>query len=112
MELMAKWVIKLFETPRGGKPVESFIRKQSSTTIAKILRSIDLLEKYGPRIGMPHSKKISQDLYELRIRGRQEIRILYTLRKHEIILLHGFRKQTRKTPRKEITTAQRRLENT
>jgi len=96
MELMAKWVIKLFETPRGGKPVESFIRKQSSTTIAK----------------MPHSKKISQDLYELRIRGRQEIRILYTLRKHEIILLHGFRKQTRKTPRKEITTAQRRLENT
>ena len=107
---MAKWTIKFFETPRGGKPVENFIRNQNPTTIAKILRSIDLLEKYGPRIGMPHSKKISRGLYELRIRGRQEIRLVYSVRKQEIVLLHGFRKQTQRTPKKEIATAQKRLE--
>lgn len=109
--LMAEWTIKLFETPRGDRPVENFIRKQGASTIAKILRSIDLLEKYGPQIGLPHSRKISPELYELRIRGKQEIRIIYALRKREIILLHGFRKQTRRTPKREITTAQRRLES-
>jgi len=108
---MAEWTIKLFETPRGDRPVESFIRKQGASTIAKILRSIDLLEKYGPQIGLPHSQKISSDLYELRIRSKQEIRIIYAVRKREIVLLHAFKKQTRRTPKKEIATAQRRLDS-
>lgn len=50
--------------------VEKFIQSLEEFTIAKILRTIDLLEKFGIRLGMPHSKRVSSKLFELRIRGK------------------------------------------
>jgi len=66
------WKIKFFESERKEKPVEEFIKSCESATIAKILRQIDLLEKYGKFLLMPHSKKLTKDLYELRIRGKKD----------------------------------------
>ena len=104
------WEVVLFESKRGEKFVEEFIKARDSSTIAKIAHTIDLLEKHGPRLGMPHSKKITKDLYELRIRGKQETRIIYGFVKSNIYLLHAFRKKTQKTPQKEIRTGQKRLD--
>lgn len=89
--------------------VEKFIASLEKSTIERILRTIDLLEKFGFRLGMPQSKKVTSELYELRIRGRQEVRIFYTFYRSEIILLHGFVKKSDKTPTREITTAAARL---
>jgi len=55
--------------------LEKFIQSLEKSTIAKTLRTIDLLEKFGYDLKFPHSKKIAKNLLELRIRGRQEIRI-------------------------------------
>ena len=90
--------------------VEKFIKSLEESTIAKVLRTIELLEEYGPQLAMPHSKKIENNLFELRIRGQQEIRIFYTFHKSSAILLHGFVKKSEKTPKKEIKTALQRLE--
>ena len=57
--------------------VEVFISDLEKSTIAKVLRTIDLLEHFGQRLGMPHSKNIGHKLFELRIRGQQEIRLIY-----------------------------------
>lgn len=103
------WNILLFETNRGEKPVEKFIRSLLPQTLAKTIHTINLLEKYGSFLGMPHSKKITKELYELRIRGRQEIRILYTFRKNYIYLLHAFQKKSQKTPLKELKVALSRI---
>lgn len=103
------WKVIVFETNRGEKPVEDFIKSLNESTIAKTAHEIDLLEKHGPRLSMPHSKKLTTDLYELRIRGKQEIRIIYSFIKNDIYLLHAFKKQKQQTPRKEIETASRRL---
>ncbi|MBI3385109.1 type II toxin-antitoxin system RelE/ParE family toxin [Candidatus Gottesmanbacteria bacterium] len=103
------WAIILFETKRGEKPVEEFIKTQEHQAIAKIGQEIDLLSQYGFLLGMPHSKKVTSDIYELRIRGKQEIRIFYSFVKQKIYLLHAFKKQTQKTPRQEISTAMNRL---
>lgn len=103
------WVIKLYESKRGDKPVEEFIKFLDSSTIAKVAHEIDLLEKHGPYLGMPHTKKLSSDLYELRIRRKQEVRILYGFIKNNIYLLHAFKKQTQKTPSKELKTASGRF---
>ncbi len=105
------WTVIAFETKRGEKPVEECIKSQESPTIAKIVHSIDLLEKHGPHLGMPHAKKITADLYEMRIRGKQEIRILYAFFKRNIYLLHAFSKKRSKLPQKEIKVAQQRLED-
>lgn len=82
--------------------LEKFIESLEKPTIAKVLRTLDLLEKFGYNLGLPHSKKVSGRLYELRIRGVQEVRIFYTFYKSEIFLLHGFIKKTQKVPQKEI----------
>lgn len=103
------WNIKLFETKRGEKPVEEFVKNLDEATISKFVHLVDLLEKHGPFLSMPHAKKLTSELYELRIRGKQEIRIVYGFIKENIFLLHGFKKQTQKTPRKEIETALSRL---
>ena len=105
------WNIFLFETGRGEKPVEEFIKSLIPTTIAKITHTIDLLEQYGSLLNMPHSKKLTNNLYELRIRGREEIRILYTFQRRNIYLLHAFKKQSQKTPPKEIHIALKRLKD-
>jgi phage-related protein len=103
------FAIILFESKRGEKPVESFILKQNAPTKAKIARHIDLLESHGNFLGMPHSKKLNSVLYELRIRGQTEVRIIYTFKQNKIYLLHAFKKQSQKTPRKEIRTATERV---
>jgi phage-related protein len=88
--------------------VEKFIRSLLPATIAKVLRTIDLLERFGHRLGMPHSKKISKDIFELRIRGQQEIRIFYTVIHSQAFLLHGFVKKSQQIPHKELVVVQRR----
>ena len=102
------WTIILFESSRGEKPVEAFIKNQSSLAQAKFLHLTALLELYGAHLGMPHAKLLTHNIYELRIRGKEELRIFYCFRKRVIYLLHGFKKQTRKTPAKEFATAMKR----
>lgn len=103
------WEVVLYETEREGKPVEEFIKSLEKPTAAKISHLIDLLEIYGSNLGSPHSKKIKPNLFELRVRGQQEVRIFYFVLKSQIFLLSGFKKQSRKTPKKEIDKALDRL---
>lgn len=103
------WNIIFFESKRREKSVEEFIKSQEPPTIAKISHEIDLLEKYGSNLGMPHSKKLSQNIYELRIRGKQEIRIIYAFINKNIYLLHTFKKQSQKVPFKELEVVSKRL---
>ena len=71
---------------------------------------IDFIEKYGPFLAGKYTKKLRMNLYELRITGKKQVRIFYTVQKRDIILLHAFQKKTPKTPSKEIKTASLRLD--
>ncbi len=104
------WNIILFETLRGEKPIEEFITSKSPQTKAKITHLIDILQIHGNILGMPHSKQLTKGLYELRVRGKEELRILYCFKQKNIYLLHAFKKQTQKTPAKEIEIALKRVE--
>lgn len=99
----------LLETARQKKSIEKFIKSLSPATTAKLIHSIDLLEKYGPILRLPHSKKIRSNLYELRIRGKEEVRIFYTIAKRKIYLLHAIKKKRQKIPKREISIALERL---
>ena len=107
--MASTWKIILFESKRGEKFIESFILPLSPTAIAKITHTINLLEQHGPFLTMPHAKKITHRLYELRIRGKDEIRILYAFIRNDIYLLHAFKKKTQKLPAKEVKIAEERL---
>jgi len=89
--------------------LEKFIKNLQKPTIAKVLRTIDLLEKFGQKLGPPHTKKISARLFELRISGKKEVRIFYSFHKSQVFLLHGFVKKSQKIPIKEIRKAVQKL---
>ena len=89
--------------------IEQFITSLEKSTIAKVMRTIGLLEKFGALLGMPHSKKIAHGLFELRVHGAQKVRLMYAFRQNDIVLLHGFVKKAHKIPPKEIQIAKRRL---
>lgn len=97
--------IKFFD-----KKLEHFIQTFEKPTIAKVLRTIDLLERFGHELGMPHSKKIDRRLFELRIRGQEEIRIFYTFFSNDVILLHGFMKKSQRIPERELFVARQKLQ--
>ena len=85
--------------------VEKFIASLERPAIAKTLRTLDLLEKFEHKLGMPHSKKVKDGLFELRVRGRQEVRIFYCFSKGMIYLLSGFIKKSQSIPTKELLKA-------
>lgn len=105
----SSWEVIFFETARGEKVVKEFIKSLEVNTISKISNEIDLIKEHGPFLGMPHSRKLTRDLYELRVRGRQEVRIIYGFINRTIILLHIFVKKTQETPLGEIETAAKRF---
>lgn len=82
--------------------VETFTEGLNEKEIAKVIRTIELLEEFGNKLGMPHSKHIDNGLLELRIRGKREIRIFYCFAKNKAILLHASIKKTQKTDVKEL----------
>ena len=104
-----EWKIIEYKTTRGERPVAEFIKSQQPQAIAKIVNLIDLLEIHGNLLGMPHTKRLEPNHYELRVRGKEEIRIIYGFIGKTIYLLSGFKKQKQKTPKKEIDTARQRL---
>ncbi len=86
--------------------IETFIQSLQKPTTAKVLRTIDLLERFGNQFGMPHSKNVKKNIFELRVRGQQEVRIFYTFHQNTVVLLHGFIKKSQKTPQQELAVAQ------
>jgi phage-related protein len=85
--------------------VEAFIEGLTEKEIAKVIRTIELLEEFGHKLGMPHSKHIDNGLLELRIRGKRGIRIFYCFSKNKAVLLHACVKKTQKTSAKELNKA-------
>lgn len=88
--------------------VKKLIANLESGTKAKVFRQTNLLKEFGEDLRMPYSRRIGKNLFELRVRGQQEVRIFYTF-KNAAILLHTIIKKTQKTPEKELKVARRKL---
>ncbi len=108
---MSTCQIIYYIAPNGKNVIKEFITKLQLNQKIKVLRMIQLIDQYGLTTANPHLKKItSTPLWEIRILGKDNIRILYLINTpNSILLLHGFTKKTQKTPPKEIQTALKRL---
>jgi phage-related protein len=63
---------------------------------------------------MPLVSKLSDDIWEMRcaLPSRRTARLLFATDGQRILVLHGFIKQTQKTPPNDIALARRRLRET
>ncbi|MDZ4277705.1 MAG: type II toxin-antitoxin system RelE/ParE family toxin [Dehalococcoidia bacterium] len=107
------WRIEFFETSRGSSPPRDFLRGLPPKAQAKLARAIDLVEEYGPEMGQPYVKAVRgrKGLLELRTSLGSDAFRLFFFRagKRQLIVAHGFRKKTQKTPAQELDTAQQRM---
>jgi phage-related protein len=103
----AQTTIHYYISSRGENPVKEFLDSLQENQQAKILRIFQYIEEYGLQVVLPHIKKLAgSPLWEIRILGKDNIRILYIIaEKNAILVLHGFIKKKQKTPHKEIDIA-------
>lgn len=110
--------ILFYQDKHGTSEAESFIKqlqreaetdKDSKVNFRKVIAYINMLGEMGTRIGVPVTKHLDGEIWELRpLRNR----IRYAFYKdNTFILLHHFVKKTQKTPKCEIEKAKRNLED-
>ncbi len=106
-----KGVVFYYISPRGDNPVKDFIDSLPFKQKAKIFRIFQFLQEYGFYSITLHIKKLTgTSFWEIRILGTDNLRIIFFIAgKNEILVLHGFKKKTKKTPSKELTLAFKRF---
>ncbi len=99
--------VAFYQKDDGSCPAIDFILGLDVKMRAKVMRSIELLKHNGSDLREPYSKKLSDDLFELRIQqGNNAARMLYFfIVGKRIIITNGFIKKTQKTPQKELDLA-------
>jgi phage-related protein len=108
---MDRWTLIYFETRRGYAPVRNYLDGLPSRERARVADALDDLEEFGTHLTMPQVRPIQgTPLWELRVRGRIQHRVLYvTIEGRRILLLHAFTKKSQRTPARDIQTAIGRL---
>ncbi len=97
-----------FRTDAGSEPVRNWL-KELSALDRKIIGEDIKTVQFGWPLGMPLVRKMSKDLWEVRIHLEGRIaRILFTVEEGGMVLLHGFIKKSQSTPPNELKVAENR----
>jgi len=105
-----QWRVIYFRESGGSSLIEEFIDNLSQEEQVDMAVGIDMLRNHGISLGRPWVAPLGKSLWELRIRSRRQLRILYFLHtQRTFVLLHGFVKKTREVPQTEIKVATRRM---
>lgn len=106
----------LYEDAHGYCPVKGLVDeldqkaesdKNARVQLKQMLFQVDLLESIGTWGKGDHVEHLQSDIWELRP-GSNRI-LFFAWRENTFVLLHSFRKTTRKTPQREIDKALREL---
>jgi phage-related protein len=89
--------------------VRRFIDTLSPDLQSRVVEQLALLKKFGRLLPPPDSKKLSRNLFELRVLGRVHIRLLYGFVDDTAFVVHAFVKKSRKIPRRDVGVAHKRL---
>ena len=112
-ELCQKFEIIFYEKEDGTMPAQDFLDSLDDKMRAKMILTVDMLKTNGNRLREPYSKPLDDGIMELRaVVGTNISRVLYFfVVGQKVILTNGFIKKTQKTPKKEITLAQKYRED-
>lgn len=103
---MSNWRIEYF-----NEKVEKAILQFPSGLLARYLHLTDLIEEFGPNLGMPHTRSLGDKLFELRLKSKEGIGRAFfcSIVNHRIVILHAYIKKSQKIPEKELKIARKRL---
>jgi len=103
---MARWTVEV--TPDAERELKGLPKDLQS----RFLHVAGMLEDFGPfKVGMPHVRPLSDKLWEMRLKGRDNIAraIYFAASGRQLVVVRAFVKKSQKTPRGEIDLAERRM---
>jgi phage-related protein len=100
--------VRFYRSPNGSEPVRDWLRS-SPDGHKKIIGEDLKTVQFGWPLGMPLVRKLEAGLWEVRSHVPGGIaRVLFTVVGEIMVLLHGFIKKSRKTPKEDIELARKR----
>jgi phage-related protein len=98
-----------FALPSGREPVRDWLKSLDRSDRHAIGDDIRLVE-FGWPVGMPTCRALGHGLWEVRtgLSGGRIARVFFCVHGEKLVLLHGFLKTTRKTPKPDLDLARSR----
>lgn len=101
-------MIEFYLTSSGRSPVAEYVRALPVDERAEIDAVLEDLATHGLKAPLVLMRQTEGKLWELRVPPRT--RIFYVvIEGNRMILLHAYKKQSQKSPAREIETARRRM---
>ena len=102
-------IVKFYKLDSGKEPVKEWLKSLSRDDKRIIGEDIKTVE-FGWPLGMPLVRKMDKNLWEVRsdITNKEIARVFFTVKHGLMILLHGFKKKSEKTPPNELDIAKER----
>ena len=106
--MSSEFTIEYVELPNGRVPAREFVDSLDDKAAARIDAFIDRLRVYGNRMQGKFVKKLTGDIFELRVKQFDRIfRVLFFYQPGMLIVItSGFQKKTEQTPHGELTRAE------
>ncbi|HKW87892.1 MAG TPA: type II toxin-antitoxin system RelE/ParE family toxin [Candidatus Acidoferrales bacterium] len=103
-----EFTIEYVELPNGRLPAREFVDSLDDKAAARIDAFIERLRVYGNRMQGKFVKKLTDDIFELRVKQFDRIfRVLFFYQPGMLIVItSGFQKKTQEIPPAEITRAE------
>lgn len=109
MDFEKRFEVRFYKTDSGKEPVREMLQKLDKSSKKVIGEDIKTVQYSWP-MGMPLVRKLETGLWEVRsILENKIARIIFTVVSDSIILLHGFIKKSKKTPKPDLELARKRL---
>lgn len=102
-------LVYFFKSELGNEPVRDWLKNLPANERKTIGEDIKTVQ-FGWPLGMPLVRKMSKNLWEVRIQLQTRIaRVLFTVNENAMVLLHGFIKKSSSTPTDDLALAKNRL---
>lgn len=101
--------LRYYTTARGGRPVAEYIEGLSRTDRAVIAAALGEMAERGLAARGVTFRQIGGKLWEVRIGPHRVFYVLLDRENMPSVLLHAYRKQSRKAPTRHVEIARRRM---
>ena len=102
--------VNFYQSPSGAQPVRDWLKELPAHERQAIGEDIKAVQFRWP-LGMPLVRKLTGKVWEVRTQLPTRIaRVLFTVKKDNMVLLHAFIKKTQATSPPDIALAQSRID--
>ncbi|MBX7234003.1 MAG: type II toxin-antitoxin system RelE/ParE family toxin [Caldilineales bacterium] len=111
MEDEARLRVLFYRSSAGNEPVRDWLKALPAEE-RRIIGDDLKTAQYGWPLGMPLIRKLEAGLWEVRSHLPNRIaRVIFTVDDDTMVLLHGFIKQSQKTPDSDLQLARQRFQS-